>query len=189
LLEKKLEKVKDGDFFVLSGSLSSALGDNFYSEIIEKISHKKVEIIVDTRGNALKATLKNNPFLIKPNHLELGELFGATVDSKEKAAFYGRKLLETGVKNIIISMGSKGAVFLNKNLQLFASPVEGNVISTIGAGDSVVAGFIHRYVETKNEKDSFRFGVSCGTVTAFSSDLCKKSDVNNMLNKIEIIDF
>ena len=150
-LLKQINNIKNGDILVLSGSIPKTISNKIYENICEHLQNKEVKIIVDATGNLLLNVLKYNPFLIKPNRHELGEIFNVEIDNKEKAIEYGKKLQDLGAKNVLISMGGMGAVLIDENKQDYYSKSPGGVrINTVGAGDSMVAGFIAGYLKNND---------------------------------------
>lgn len=174
----KMDKFEDGDILFLSGSIPSSIGNDFYARIMDRLSGKKVDIAVDTTGQALEEALVYGPILIKPNVRELEELFGTTITNYEDIEAYSRQLQARGAKNIIVSMGGDGAYFLSeKGDSIFEAAPKGEVIDTVGSGDSMVAGFIYAVKNNFSLVDAFRFSVSCGSATAFSHDLATREEV------------
>lgn len=179
-LYSKLEKIKSGDYLFLSGSIPSSLDDDIYENIISKLNNK-VNIIVDTVGNALLKTLKYKPFLIKPNKSELEELFDVELYNVDDVSKYAKELQKMGARNIIVSLGGEGAFFLSeKGETKYLSAPKGKVIDTVGSGDSMVAAFVHAKREGLGDLDSFKFSVSAGSATAFSADLATKDEIINI---------
>ncbi|MHC0039693.1 1-phosphofructokinase [Pseudoneobacillus sp. C159] len=185
-LYNQISKLTPSDYLVLAGSLPSSISLDFYKSLAALCEKNGVSLIVDVSGAPLKEALPYKPLLIKPNQHELGELVGATVTTKEEAFYYGRKLLEQGPQNVIVSMGGEGAVFINKELTATATVPKGEIKSTVGAGDSTVAGFLAMLVKGRSYLESFQFGVASGTATAFSTDLCQREDVEKILPQIKI---
>lgn len=185
-LLEKLEALTTQDFLVLAGSLPHSVTMDFYKSIAELCSSRNIPFIIDVSGPALREVLSYAPFLIKPNQHELGEIFGTSINSKEQAIQYGKKMVEEGAKHVIVSMGGDGAVFVSSDLTAFATVPKGNVKNSVGAGDSTVAGFIASYVQHGDLVEAFKFGVASGSATAFSSDLCKKHEIEGLLSKIKI---
>ena len=145
----KLSALKDGDILVLSGSIPASLPSNIYSIIMEYLKDKDIKIIVDATRQLLTETLKYKPFLIKPNHHELGEIFFTEIETFEDAITYGKKMQDAGARNVIVSMGSKGSVFIDEFGKAFTTEaVKTEIVSSVGAGDSMVAGFIAGYTKT-----------------------------------------
>lgn len=180
-LFQKLEKIKNGDIIVLSGSVPKGISSNIYEEICEKLKEKEIKIIVDTTKELLLKTLKYKPFLIKPNQEELEEIFNTKILDKEQALQYAELLQEKGAKNVIVSMGSQGAVFIDENgytykMEALRKP-DSKTINTVGAGDSMVAGFIAGYELFKNHDKAFRMGMAAGAATVNSEYLASKDEI------------
>ncbi|MDR0140037.1 1-phosphofructokinase [Metabacillus idriensis] len=182
----KISELNTGDVLVLAGSIPSALDESFYKEIADTCLENGVKVVIDASGNALRRTFKSKPFLIKPNHHELGELFDTQISSTEEAVHYGKKLLDEGVQNVIVSMAEKGAIFINQHGALFANVPSGKVKNSVGAGDSVVAGFIAGYKEHGDYKKAFKQGVATGSATAFSEDLTDKEFAAKLINEVKV---
>jgi 1-phosphofructokinase len=182
----KIETLDSEDYLVLAGNVQKSLPANVYSLIQEKCLSKKVKVIVDTTGEALTSTLKYKPFLIKPNNHELGEIFGVKIQSREEIIQYAQKLRDKGAENIIISMAAHGALLLCDEGVYHASAPKGIVKNSVGAGDSMIAGFLASYSQNLNIVDAFKYGAASGSATAFSMDLCKKQEVEALLKEINI---
>lgn len=187
-LLQKIDSLNADDVLVLAGSIPPALEENFYERIADKCKANGVKVVIDTSGNALRSTFSSRPFLIKPNHHELGELFETQISTVEEAVHYGRKLINEGVQNIIVSMAEKGAVFMNENQAYFANVPIGKVKNSVGSGDSVVAGFIAGFMQHQDFQKAFQKGVASGSATAFSEDLCTKEYAEQLLNEINVIE-
>ncbi|NMM63308.1 1-phosphofructokinase [Clostridium sp. P21] len=188
-LNRLFEKVKalnSDDYLVLAGNVQKSLPANVYSLIQEICLNKKVKVIVDTTGEALTSTLKYKPFLIKPNNHELGEIFGVEIETTEEIIRYAQKLRDMGAENIIISMASKGALLLCNEGVYQASAPKGTVKNSVGAGDSMIAGFLAGYSQNLNLVEALKYGAASGSATAFSMDLCKKQQVEALLKEINI---
>jgi 1-phosphofructokinase len=185
-LLEKINSMNDGDFLVLAGSIPQSISEDFYGEIAKKCLQKGVKAVIDTAGTALIKTFPHEPFLIKPNHHELGDLFQTKIESVEDAVFYGKKLLNEGVENVIVSMAGEGAIFLNKQHTLLANVPAGIVKNSVGAGDSVVAGFLSQIIQHNDIQTAFNYGVASGSATAFSEDLCTKELVEKLVKEISI---
>lgn len=188
-LEKLFDIIKSltsEDYLVLAGNVQKSVPSNIYSIIQEKCADNNAKVIVDTTGDALVATLKNKPFLIKPNNHELGEIFNKELETKEDIIFYAKKLIEMGAQNVIISMAAKGALLINASGVYHATPAKGTVKNSVGAGDSVIGGFLAKYSENKDILEAFRYGAASGSTTAFSKDLCIKEDVEQYLKQIQV---
>lgn len=188
-LEKLFDIIKSltsEDYLVLAGNVQKSVPSNIYSIIQEKCADNNAKVIVDTTGDALVATLKNKPFLIKPNNHELGEIFNKELETKEDIIFYAKKLIEMGAQNVIISMAAKGALLINASGVYHATPAKGTVKNSVGAGDSVIGGFLAKYSENKDILEAFRYGAASGSTTAFSKDLCIKEDVEQYLKQVQV---
>lgn len=182
-LYKKLDLLDEDDILVLAGSIPNTLPENIYEIILERLSGKKIKCIVDATGDLLLNVLKYKPFLIKPNHNELAELFNADVKSEEDIIKYGKELRRLGARNVLISRAGDGAIFINENDEVINSKAPtGKVINSVGAGDSMVGGFIAGYLKNKNLKEGFKMGVATGSASAFSEGLATKEKVERLLN-------
>lgn len=174
----KLKKLNDGDYLVLAGSVPASLPDDLYSKILEELSGKNINIVVDTTGNQLLNVLKYKPFLIKPNHHELGEIFGQEMDTTEKITEYAKKLQEMGAVNVLVSRGGDGAVLVDGNGTVHpAAAVEGTLVNSVGCGDSMVAGFIAGYITNKSYSEALKLSVASSSATAFSKELAKADEI------------
>ncbi|MDH2881862.1 1-phosphofructokinase [Bacillus cytotoxicus] len=183
-LMKKFEKMRAGDFVVLAGSIPSSIPKNFYEQIAMYGEERGIQVVVDTSGSALKHVMKNKPFLLKPNHYELGELFGKELSTVEDILPYGKKLIAQGVQNVIVSMAGEGALLFTNDGVYEATVPKGQVVNSVGAGDSLVAGFVGIYEQTKDIIKAFQYGVATGSATAFSADLCTKDKVETLLSQV-----
>lgn len=180
----KLERLREGDILILSGSIPKTLPEDIYEKVIVRQQGKNVRIVVDATKNLLKETLEYHPFLIKPNHHELGELFGVTISNPEEALSYAEKLQQMGAVNVLVSMAGEGAVLLDEHGNKHMSPApEGRLVNSVGAGDSMVAGFMAGYLETKNYEQAFRMGIAAGSASAFSEFLATREETMEILEK------
>ena len=180
----KLQGVKEDDFLVLSGSIPNTVPENIYEDIMKKLKDKHIKVIVDATSNLLLNVLKYKPFLIKPNHHELGELFNTTIKTDEDIIYYGKKLQSMGAENVVISMAEKGAIFISSSGEVIKSETPKGVLkNSVGAGDSMVAGFIFGYLKNKDFMEAFKFGVATGSATAFSKGLATKGQVEMLLKQ------
>lgn len=184
LLFKKLEKIKNGDILVLSGSIPKGIQNDIYQNICQKLENKDVKIIVDTTGEVLLKTLRYHPFLIKPNQDELGELFNIKISSKDDAIEYAKNLQQKGAKNVLVSMGKNGAILLDENGYSYKMNTlnEEKSINTVGAGDSMVAGFIAGYQMFHNYEKAFKMGMAAGSATAHSMFLATNEEIYKLFN-------
>lgn len=184
-LLEKLKNLTENDFLVLSGSIPSSIKDDIYEKICGIVREQNVRIVVDATKNLLVQALKYNPFLIKPNNEELGEIFGVEIHTKEDAYVYGKKLKEMGAQNVLVSMGKIGAVLIDEvGKEHFLKSPEGKRVNTVGSGDSMVAGFIAGFLKYKNYNDALKMGVSAGSASALSKYLATKEEVYNLFNNI-----
>ena len=184
-LLEKLKALNENDYLVLSGSIPSSIKDDIYEKICSIVKEQNVKIVVDATKNLLVQALKYNPFLIKPNNEELGEIFGVEIHTKEDAYVYGKKLKEMGAKNVLVSMGKIGAALIDEaGQEYFIKSPEGKRVNTVGSGDSMVAGFIAGFLKYNNYNDALRMGVSAGSASALSKYLATKEEVYNLFNNI-----
>jgi 1-phosphofructokinase len=185
-LWEKLNTIAEGDVLVLAGSIPRSLPDHLYEDITERLSLRGVKVVVDATGEALNKVVSHRPFLIKPNHHELSELFGVTLTNVRDILPYGRKLLDQGAKHVIVSMAEEGALLFTESGTYRATVPQGKVVNSVGAGDSLVAGFLGTYVQTGDLLESFRFGIAAGSATAFSPDLCTRNQIEPLLSQVKL---
>lgn len=182
-LFEKLDRLKAGDILVLSGSVPSSLPDDIYEKILQRLEGRGINFAVDAAGSLLLNTLKYRPFLIKPNHHELGEIFSAEIKTEEDIKLYGKRLQEMGAGNVLVSRGKDGASLLTEDGELHnMGNVPGKIKSSVGCGDSMVAGFLAGWEEKKDYSYALRLGSACGNATAFSDYLASEQEINAMLN-------
>ena len=183
-LYQKLNNLKENDILVLSGSIPKGIKEDIYEEICEKIKDKNVKIVVDSTKNLLLNTLKYDPFLIKPNHHELGEIFNVQIVNQDLAIEYAKKLQQKGAQNVLVSMGEKGSILLDENGKSYkkAAISNKNVINTVGAGDSMVAGFLAGYLKYKNYEDALKLGIASASATVNNVFLGTKDEINEYFN-------
>ena len=183
----KLSKLKEDDILILAGSIPSTLSEDLYEKIMSRVRENKVKVVVDATKSLLLNVLKYNPFLIKPNNHELEEMFNVKLESQNDIITYAKKLQEMGGRNILVSLGKDGAILLSENKEVYVSNVaKGEVINSVGAGDSMVAGFISGYLKTSSYEDALRLGAASGSATAFSSDLASKDFIDELIKEINI---
>lgn len=185
-LLSKISSLNKDDVLVLAGSLPPTVPENFYETIASICQEREIPFVVDTSGPSLKRLIPMGPFLIKPNHHELGELFHVNIETVEDAIKYGKKLQNEGARNVIVTMGGNGAVLINADHTVLAKVPKGNVKNTVGAGDSTVAGFLASHIQNHDAIKAFQHGVSAGSATAFSEDLCTKESVEQLLPNIRL---
>ena len=185
-LYNKLDCLKEGDILVLAGSVPKTVPLDIYEIIMKKYSDRGIKFVVDTTGESLAKVLKYKPFLIKPNHNELAELFNIKMDSKEDIIYYGKKLRELGAENVLISMAGDGAIFIKHNGEVLESKVPKGILkNSVGAGDSMVAGFLAGFIKEENLKDAFIMGVATGSASAFSDGLATIDKVEELLKELK----
>jgi 1-phosphofructokinase len=185
-LLEKVQAMTSGDWFVLAGSLTNTITSSFFEELAAICEKNNIKFVLDTSGSALMDLIHTKPFLVKPNIEELGELFNVEISTKEEAFHYAQKLVRKGIQHVVVSMGGEGALLVTEDLALLAEAPRGRVVNTVGAGDSLVAGFLASFTRNENATEAFRYGVASGSATAFSSDLCEKNDVEKLLEQITI---
>ncbi|ANA79016.1 1-phosphofructokinase [Paenibacillus glucanolyticus] len=182
----KLSQLQAGDIVVLSGSVPPSLGPGFYERLIGACRKSSAEFVMDTTGEALMKALVHRPLLVKPNHHELAELFGVVIDSNELLVTYGRKLLEEGAQHVLISMAGEGALLITADQVYHANVPSGTVRNSVGAGDSMIAGFVGTLALGKDLLEAFRTGVASGSATAFSDDLAVKEAIDRLIPQVNI---
>ena len=183
-LYAKLDEIQDGDTLVLAGSIPSSLPADIYERILERLSGKKIRAVVDATKDLLLNVLKYRPFLIKPNNFELGEIFGVEMKSTEDIVKYAGKLKEMGAQNVLVSMSGDGAVLLDENGKTHVCGVcSGKVKNSVGAGDSMVAGFVAG-CEKGDYEYALKLGTASGGATAFSEGLAEKNRIYELLGQL-----
>lgn len=184
-LMNQLRTLKAGDMLVLAGSIPSTMSDSIYREIMSELRGKEVQFVVDATKDLLLNVLEYEPFLIKPNNYELGEIFGVELKTRDSVVPYARKLQEMGARNVLVSMAGEGAVLLDENQQVYMLPApEGHLVNAVGAGDSMVAGFIAGWTERKSYAHAFKMGLSAGSASAFSEVLATKEEIDRIYDSI-----
>lgn len=190
-IEKLFDQLKvltDQDILVISGSIPSTLPDTMYEQIIEYVQPNHCKVVVDATNTLLMKVLRYHPFLIKPNNIELGEIFDVTLNTQEEVIPYAHKLQELGARNILVSMAGKGAILLDESGKEYRLPApRGNVINSVGAGDSMVAGFISGCIKSNYDYEyAFLKGVCSGSASAFSENLCTKEEVEALMKTMKL---
>jgi len=181
----QLNTLVAGDTLVLAGSIPNTLPSDIYEKIMAHLMDKDIHIIVDATCSLLLNVLKYKPFMIKPNNHELGEMFGVTLKSDDEIITYAKKLQDLGAQNVLISMAGAGAILLTSNKNVYKSQApKGTVINSVGAGDSMVAGFLAGYLESGNLQKAFKMGVATGSASAFSEELATKAEVEKLFNAL-----
>lgn len=184
-LFEKLDRLTAGDVLVLSGSIPKSINDDIYERIMESLDGRGVRIVVDATKDLLINVLPYHPFLIKPNNHELGEMFGVTLHGPEEIIDYGKRLQKKGARNVLISMAGDGAILITEEEEVFRMGApKGTVKNSVGAGDSMVAGFLAGYLENGSFEHALRLGSAAGSASAFSEGLAGKEDIMRLYEKL-----
>ena len=180
---KKLEDINKDDYLIISGSLPKSLGSDFYKEVIEKTGCK---FSIDIANKEVLDYLKYKPVLIKPNEEELANIFETEISSEDDLIKYAKKLNSLGAKNVIVSLGAAGSIFVDDKNIFKADAIKGDLINSVGAGDSMVGGFIYAISEVYDKLDAYKLAIACGTATAFSPDIASRKKIEEMSKKVEV---
>ena len=181
-----LDELKEGDVLVLAGSIPSSLPDDIYKNIMKRLEKKNILIAVDATKDLLLNVLEHHPFLIKPNNHELGEIFGVELKTRDDVQPYAKKLQEMGARNVLVSMAGQGAVLLDEKGEFHQLPApKGTLVNAVGAGDSMVAGFVAGWIEKEDYEHAFRMGISAGSASAFSELLATEAEIRQVYASIE----
>ena len=181
----KIEKIKKDDIVILAGNIPKGINNNIYEIICVNLEKNGVTYIVDATKELLTNVLKYKPFLIKPNKEEIEETFKIKVKTTEDIILYAKKLQLMGAQNVLVSLGGDGAILVtNDNNVYFCEAPKGNVVNTVGAGDSMVAGFLAGYLKKQDYEYALKMGVATGSASAFSMDLANINDVEKLLRKM-----
>ncbi len=185
MLMKKLDLLKAGDILVLAGSIPKGVDSNIYANICKGMKAKGIKTVIDTSGKALLDTLVYEPFLIKPNHIEAGYMLDMDISSYDDARKAGVMLHDMGAKNVLISMAEKGAVLIDEKgeFHTIKAPL-GEVVNSVGAGDSMLAGFIAGYITTADYNTALKYGTAAGSATAFSVGTANKEDFDSIYSQL-----
>ena len=177
-LYQRFDKLKNGDILVLAGSIPTVMPDSMYMDIMKYLKGRNIKIVVDATKDLLVNVLEYRPFLIKPNNHELGEIFGVELKTRDEVVEYAKRLQKMGAVNVLVSMAGEGAVLVAEDESIFKTPApKGVVKNSVGAGDSMVAGFIAGYLNSGNYVEAFKMGVCTGSASAFSDKLATKAEV------------
>lgn len=182
----KLDVLTAADIVVLAGSAPASLGQDFYLDVINKIKAQGAEFVIDIEGDVLVKSLANRPLVVKPNNHELGAIYGVEFDSVEELIPYGHKLLADGAQYAMISMAGDGALLFADGKTYFAKAIKGTVKNSVGAGDSMIAGFVGEFAKSQDAVKAFCQGVACGTATAFSDDLAEAAFIKEISDQVVI---
>lgn len=184
-LMERLSQLEKGDVLVLAGSIPSSMPDSIYRDIMKELEDKGILFVVDATKKLLLNVLEYRPFLIKPNNHELGEVFGVEINTREEVEPYARKLQEMGARNILVSMAGEGAVLLDEEGEVHILPApEGTLVNAVGAGDSMVAGFLAGWLEQKDYQHAFKLSVAAGSASAYSELLATREEIMNLYQKL-----
>lgn len=191
--DEKLEELKailaglsSDDTVVFAGSAPSSLGNQVYNTLIPIAKKAGAEVVCDFEGQTLLDSLNYQPLLVKPNNHELADIFGVELNGLEDIEKYAREILAKGAKNVIISMAGDGALLVTPEAAYFAKPIKGTVKNSVGAGDSMVAGFTGEYVKSGDPIEALKWGVACGTATTFSNDLATAEFIKETYQEVEV---
>lgn len=185
LLLLKIKKLTKEDLVILSGS-GPKNASHLYEEMAHLLNDHHIPFVVDTTKNALRSTLKYHPLLIKPNRSELEELFETSITVDEQVIHYARKLIEEGAQRVLVSLGEEGSILVTTTTTYKASVPHGQLVNSVGSGDSMVAGFIHSFLENNDEEEALRLAAACGTATAYQQGFCTKEDILKVRDKIKL---
>ncbi|KXT81127.1 1-phosphofructokinase [Streptococcus sp. DD11] len=185
-LKTFLASLTSDDTVVFAGSSPKNLGNVVYKELIGLTRETGAQVVCDFEGQTLLDSLEFEPLLVKPNNHELGDIFGVKLENLEDIERYARQLLDKGAQHVIISMAGDGALLVTKEGAVFAKPIKGTVKNSVGAGDSMVAGFTGEFVRSGDAVEAFKWGVACGTATTFSDDLASADDIKETYGKVEV---
>lgn len=182
----KLERLNEGDILILAGSIPNTLPENMYERIIRNLEHKKIKVVVDATNDLLVNVLKYKPFLIKPNNIELGEIFSKELTTDDEIIEAAKELQKRGAQNVLVSMAGSGAILVDETgVSHRIKAPDGKVVNSVGAGDSMVAGFVAGYFRTNDYDYALKLGTAAGSATAFSKGLAEKETINAILNSIK----
>lgn len=185
LLMRQLEMLGSGDVLFLSGSIPASMPDDTYRSIMERLDGRGVQIAVDATQSLLLNVLEYHPFLIKPNNHELGEIFGVSLNKRDEVIPYGKKLQEAGAQNVLVSLAGEGAVLIAADGSIHETPApKGRLVNAVGAGDSMVAGFMAGWLEKQDYRHAFYMGVAAGSASAFSENLATREEIEAVYRQI-----
>ena len=186
MLMEQLSRLEEGDVLFLSGSIPASMPDNTYQKIMERLDNRNVRIVVDATKDLLLNALPYHPFLIKPNNHELGEIFDVELGTRSEVISYAGKLKERGAQTVLVSMAGEGAVLVAADGQVYEAPApEGVLINGVGAGDSMVAGFMAGYMEKEDYEYAFHMGLAAGSASAFSEYLATKEEILQVYDQVK----
>lgn len=184
-LMEKLDGLTEKDVLVLAGSIPKSMPDDIYRQIMKRLKGRGITIVVDATRDLLVNVLEYHPFLIKPNNHELGDIFNTEIKTREEVIPYAKKLQKMGAANVLVSMAGEGAVLIAENGEIFEKPAPvGKLVNGVGAGDSMVAGFIAGWLEKKDYEHAFYMGISAGSASAFSEMLATKDEIEKVYQQV-----
>ena len=183
---QKIDQLKDGDMLVLAGSIPASLPEDIYERIMERLQGRDIQIVVDATKDLLLNVLKYHPFMIKPNNHELGEMFGIELKDNDEIIEHAKKLQEKGARNVLVSMAGDGAILVTEDGDVHMGPCpKGEVKNSVGAGDSMVAGFITGYLKSNgNYEEALKMGTAAGSASAFSEDLATGEKIMELYKQL-----
>ncbi|MDD6505732.1 MAG: 1-phosphofructokinase [Lachnospiraceae bacterium] len=179
---KRLDELQDNDVLFLAGSIPGSISSDLYRNIMLRLQKKNILFVVDATRELLTNVLEFHPFLIKPNNHELGEIFGVELNTRESVVPYARKLQEMGARNVLVSMAGEGSVLVAEdNTVVSHEAPKGVLVNGVGAGDSMVAGFMAGYMKTGDYEYAYKMGASAGSASAFSEDLATEEEIMKVM--------
>lgn len=186
VLLRQIEQIKDGDVLVLAGSIPADIPNDIYEQILRRIQGRNIRTVVDATGDLLKNVIKYRPFLIKPNNFELGELFSVDLHTDEEILVCAKRLQSMGARNILVSLGDDGALLLGEDEKIYRMQApRGNLVNSVGAGDSMVAGFLAGFEASQGDlQEALKMGISAGSASAFQEWLASEADIQEIYKKI-----
>lgn len=186
-LLERLDRLGEGDILILAGSIPYSMPDDIYERILERLRGRGVLTLVDATRDLLVNVLPYRPFLVKPNHHELGEIFGVELSARPEVVPYAQKLRDMGARNVLVSMAGEGAVLLAESGRVYEAPAPtGRLVNGVGAGDSMVAGFLAGWLETHDYLHAFRMGIAAGSASAFSENLATREEIEEVYRCVNV---
>ena len=184
---EKIKNIQSDDMVILSGNVPKCIDEDIYEKISKELSDRGIKFIIDASRKLLLEILKYKPLLIKPNKQELEETYNVKINTDEDIIFFGKKLQEKGAKNVLISLGEDGAILITESEDVYhAKAPKGKVVTTVGAGDSMVAGFVAGYIKDNNYIQALKLGVAAGSASTFSEGLATQEDIEKIIDKVEV---
>ena len=187
--KEQLSHLTADDTVIFAGSLAPNLDSGFYFDLIKMVRQQGAQFVIDTTGESLLKTLPEHPLLVKPNNHELADLFHTTFNGLDDIVAAGRKLLTMGAQHVLVSMAGDGGLMITPDKVYRSLAPKGTVINSVGAGDSMIGGFVGTFAATNDPFEAFRYGLACGSATAFSEDLATRAKIDEILPQIEISEY